>query len=159
MAGWLTNGMGGVYSRDTTNNSYRRPTGAEQIPVDTDTTSGVAPQTVALTAFEIAALAASLVNNTGTLSSDAATQNTLTGNITTEAKTTAVGASFTGTITNSTVSASSVIDAVVSSRTNTVPGAYVSAITPASGSFTVAITNGGTAALNGTLQIAYRVNG
>jgi len=159
MAGWLTNGMGGVYSRDTTNNTYRRVTGAEQIPVDTEVTSGGQPQTVALTAFEIAALAASLVNNTATLSSDAATQNLLTGNITTESKTTAVGASFTGTITNSLVSASSDIDVVVTNRSNPVPGAYVSAVTPASGSFTVAITNGGTAALNGTLQIAYRVNG
>lgn len=133
------------------------PTTDGLVAVDTEASQGQSPQTVAYTAFQIAALASSLIANTGTTSGDAVTLNTFSGNITSESKTTAVGASWTITLTNSTIAATSTVQAIVRSKTNTIRGAYVSAITPASGSCTIVITNGGTAALNGTFVVPFNV--
>ena len=154
MAGLYTNGMPGIGATG----GPIAPVTDGLLPVDTAAVQGQSPQTAAYTSFQVAALASSLIANTGTASSGAVTLNTFSGLITSEAQTTAAGSTFTIVLTNSTIAATSVVQAIVRSKTNTVRGAYVSSITPASGSVTIVVTNGGTAALNGTFVIPFNVN-
>lgn len=155
MAGNYTDGYPTLSGASASN--WRRPTGGELVPVDTQLGGGRSPQTVAASMFQIAALAGPMIVNTGTTSSDAVTLNTLGGMITSESKTTAAGATFAVTLTNSAIAATSTVQAVVFPRTNTVPGAYVQSIAPAAGSVVITIANGGTAAFNGTMVIPFLV--
>lgn len=152
MAGNATNGLP-VLGAD----GFRRMTGGELIPVDTGLASGANPQTAALSAFQAAGFAAQMIGNTGTASSDAVTISKTGGMITSEAKTTAVGAAFTITLTNSVIAATSTVQATAHDLSNTAGKASVSAITPGAGSATIAVTNVGTAAFNGTFNIPFRV--
>jgi len=126
-----------------------------QIVVDTEATAGAAPQSVAATAFQVAALAA-LFQNAATSTVGAATLNTFGGLVTTEALTTAVGATYTFTLTNSLITtASAAPNVAIFSKSNTVAGMTLTSITVASGSVVFVFTNQGTAALNGTMLIAF----
>ncbi len=88
----------------------------------------------------------------------AATLNTMCGVVTTEGLTTAAAAEQTYTITNSLVTASDIVIAMIGNGTNTTLGAAVVSVTPGSGSFTVSFTNVHAAsALNGTLKISFVV--
>jgi hypothetical protein len=153
MPGWLTNGMPLIAAGTT----YPNLGGREEFPADSQLSTGSAPQTLAATAFNIAALAAELVHNTASATAGAATLNTLSGLITSEALTTAANGTYTLTLTNSTVTAAKTPQVFVFNGSNTTTGSYVSAVTPSSGSLSVVVTNGGTAALNGTILIAFRV--
>jgi hypothetical protein len=152
MAGWLTDGMT-AYAPATSNPNLA---GNGLLPVDTQTSLGAQPQTLAATTFAIAAFASTLVHNTASATAGAATLNTRAGLITSDALTTAAGATYTLTVTDSACTTTSVIDCYVHSGSNTTVGAYISSVTPAAGSFVIVVTNGGTAALNGTLLIAFR---
>lgn len=97
---------------------------------------------------------------TGTASSGAVTQNSLAGQITTESLTTAAAGEYTLTITNSLITANSVVIASVGNGTSTtgVPG--IGGVTPAAGSLVITVTNlAAAAAFNGTLKINYAVIG
>jgi hypothetical protein len=126
--------------------------------MDVQTTAGQQPITVAVTAFQIAAAAAELIANTATSTVHAATLNTVAGLITTEALTTAAGATYTFTLTNSLlVAGAAAPEIVVKSGTNTAGIFQVTSITNATGSTVIVLTNIGTAAFNGTILIAFHV--
>lgn len=92
---------------------------------------------------------------TGTTSSFAVTLNTQKGVITTEALTTAAGSTQNITLTNSKMTADTVMLVTLGAGTNTA-GTPLLFITPGSGSATITILNAhASAALNGTLKIHF----
>lgn len=159
MPGFLSNNVTQVLPSGTSGAIYSAMTGYERVPMDTELASGAVPQTVAPTAFQIAALSAAMAANAVTESANAATLNTLAGTITSAAQTTAAGSTYTVTLTNSAVTATSNVQAAVYSKTNTTPGLTIQSITPAAGSVVIVVKNGGSAAVNGTLVIPFAVSG
>lgn len=95
-----------------------------------------------------------LRSGTVTGSAGAATLNRQTGVITTESLTTAAGASFTETLTNSEVAAADMCFASVTTGGTGSPA--VTKVTPAAGSLVIVVQNvHASAAFNNTLKIAY----
>jgi len=131
------------------------PRGNETIPADVglpNSANGAAPQSVALSAAQIAGLSVAIAANTGSTSSHAVTINKMNFALTTESLSTAVAATETITVTNSVVAATSSIQCSDMRQVSDVTAArfVTSAITPAAGSFTIAFYNNGTAAASGT---------
>jgi hypothetical protein len=89
----------------------------------------------------------------------AATLNKLSGKVTTEDLTTAQDASYTLTLTNTSVAAADIVLVSVASGTNTQGTTVVTKVTPAAGSVVIIVTNkhATAQALNGTLVISYVV--
>lgn len=134
------------------------PSASALVAVDVQTTGGRQPITVAATPFQIAAAAAELISNTATSTVHAATLNTTGGLITTEALTTAAGATYTFTLTNALLVAGAAAPEIsMKDGTNTAGGVQVTSITNAVGSTVIVFTNTGTAAWNGTKLIAFHV--
>jgi len=97
----------------------------------------------------------------GTTTSTAAagTINAQAGVITTEALTTAAGATYTMTLTNSYISASSIVLVTVAKGTATTGEPVVQFVTPAAGSAVILIRNVSAAgAVNGTIKIGFVVH-
>jgi len=137
--------------------NYSVVSGYETLPADTQVLAGLNPQSVAVTVFQAAAMAAGMSVNTVTEAANAATLNVIMGRIVSAAQVTAAGATYTVTLTNSTVLAASSVQAAVFSLTNTTPGLVIQSITPAAGSVVIIVRNNGTAALNGTIVIPFLV--
>lgn len=96
---------------------------------------------------------------TGTSTAAAATVNTQVGQITTESLTTAAGATYSFTLTNSLITATSKVFASVGLGTATTGTPCVAYITPGTGSATIVIQNiAAAAALNGTIKINFHVD-
>jgi hypothetical protein len=90
--------------------------------------------------------------------SGAATLNALAGKVTTEALTTAAGAAYTLTLTNSKIAAGDIVQAVVGNGSNTQGVVVVGRIEPAAGSCVITVRNEhASQALNGTLVISFFV--
>ncbi len=157
MPGVYTNGLPTVVAGTPAAGTYNAVTGYELLPADTQRASGAPPQAVAVSAFQIAAMAALMSVNTATSTSGAATLNTLMGRCVTEALTTAAGATYSFALTNSRIAATSNMQVAVYSLTNSTPGLVVQSVTPAAGSATIVILNNGSAALNGTILIVFQV--
>jgi hypothetical protein len=89
----------------------------------------------------------------------AATLNKLSGKITSEALTTAQDASYTLTLTNSTIAAADIVLVSVANGDNTQGTTVVTKVTPAAGSVVIIVTNkhATAQALNGTIVISYAV--
>ncbi len=99
-----------------------------------------------------------VTTGTGTSTAGAATVNTQSGLITTEALVTAAAATYSFTLTNSLINASSVVLVTVGKGTATTGEPAVHFVTPAAGSAVIAIRNdAAAAALNGTIKIGYFV--
>lgn len=95
-----------------------------------------------------------LNGGTATGTSNASTLNNKAGVITTESVTTAAGATFTETITNSAVAAADICFASVTTAGTGTPA--VTKVTPAAGSLVVIVQNiHASAAFNNTLKIAF----
>lgn len=178
MAGWLTNGMpvaqplivngvvtssgsiiqnGTAYSQGV-EGPYTQGHASALIPLDTEGVAGAQPQTVAITAFGIAALASALVTNTATSTAGAATLNTTAGRVVTEALTTAPGATYTFVLTNSLFTVNSVAPIVTMlDGTCTTGLMQINSVQVAAGSATIVFQNIGTAALNGTKLISFHI--
>lgn len=93
-----------------------------------------------------------------TSTSSAATIDAQSGQITTEALTTAAAAEYTMTLTNSNIAATSVVLVTVGKGTATAGTPVVSWVTPAAGSAVIIIQNAHAAnALNGTITINFTV--
>lgn len=89
----------------------------------------------------------------------AATVNTQAGQITTESLTTAAGADYTFTLTNSVIAATSGVFVSVGNGTNTGGTPCLANVTPAAGSATIIIQNiHASAAFNGTLTLNFFVS-
>lgn len=138
---------------------FYKLSGYERVPADTYTANGVYPQSLGATVADIAALFAAM-SNTGTEVSNAITLNALGGLITTASQSLAVGSTYTITLTNSAISASSVVRAWAYGKSNVVPGVYVVSVTPASGSAVIILGNANTSgtALSGTCFVPFLVS-
>ncbi len=98
----------------------------------------------------------SLQAGTATASSGAATLNNKAGAITSESLSTAAGAVYTLTLTDSVVAASDVCFASVAYGTSTTGSPAVSRVTPSAGQLIVLVQNiHASAALNGTIVVSY----
>ena len=158
MAGTYTNQLPVVQPSAVTGANYFNVNGYERLPLDTEGAAGVQPQTVAATAFQVAAIAAAAAAQTASATAGAATKNTNLGVITSESISTAAGSNYTLTLTNSVVTATSAVQAAAYLGTSTAGGPLqVVSVTPASGSVVIVVKNAGTAALNGTIVIPYQV--
>lgn len=102
-----------------------------------------------------------LDTSTASATAGAATLNTQTGVITSEALTTAAGSDYVLTLTNSLITASgagSNVFVSVDNGTNTTEGLSVQRVTPSAGSVVIRIRNSHAAdALNGTIKIRFSV--
>jgi hypothetical protein len=86
----------------------------------------------------------------------AATLNKASGKITTESLTTAAGATYTLTLTNSQIAAADTAFVSIANGTNSAGDPAVGLVTPAAGSVTIKVVNRhASAALNGTLVISF----
>jgi len=95
---------------------------------------------------------------TATSTANAATINKQCGLITTEALTTAAGATYTMTVTNAAVNASSIVLCTVGKGTCTAGMPAVAFVTAAAGSVVIILQNIHSAnALNGTIKIGFMV--
>jgi len=122
-----------------------RNAGGEQLQVELD----AAPATAALNAA---------ITSTGATTTGAASSIQGSGVITTPSLTLAHGAVQTLTLTNAKCTANSVVLASIGGGTNTTVPVRLQTITPAAGSVAIVIGNDhASAALNGTLTIAYAI--
>lgn len=97
-------------------------------------------------------------NGTGLSTAGAATVNTQVGQITTEALVTAAAATYTMTLTNSLIKATSIVLATVGKGTATTGEPVIQFLTPAAGSAVILVRNVSVAtALNGTITINFAV--
>lgn len=95
---------------------------------------------------------------TASASAGAATLNSPSGVVTSEALTTAAAATYTLTLTNSCVAAGDIVLASVGNGTNSAGTPTMCSVTPAAGSVVVVVRNShASAALNGTLTIAFTI--
>jgi hypothetical protein len=99
-----------------------------------------------------------VLTGTGTSTTNAATINTQTGVITTEALTTAAGATYTMTLTNSLIQSGSIVNVSVGKGTATAGMPVVAWVTPSTGTCVIILQNiHATNALNGTIKLAFSV--
>lgn len=111
----------------------------------------VAVQTTELTQVDV-------VSGTATSTAAAATINGQTGVVTTEALTTAAGSTYTFTLTNASITTTSIVNVTVGKGTATAGEPVTQFITPAAGSVVILIrNNAASAALNGTIKIGFTV--
>ena len=134
--------------------------GSELVPVDTQNAQGAFPQTVAASPFHFAAFAAGFAANTGTTSSGAVTISKVMGTITTESIATAVGSTYTITLTNTAITASKTVLASIYPVSDvTLNRVVITSITPAAGSVVIVVKNEGTSALSGTWAVPFMIVG
>jgi len=99
-----------------------------------------------------------VLTGTATSTAGAASIGNQAGLITTEALTTAAGATYTMTLTNPLITASSLVFVTVAKGTSTTGEPVVQFVTPATGSAVILIRNvAAAAALNGTVKIGFYV--
>ena len=99
------------------------------------------------------------LTGTVTAASGAATLNQPSGRVTSEALTTAAGADYTLTLTNSYVAAASRVLASLQNGTNTIAPIYVRLVTPAAGSVVIIVRNAhASSALDGTIIVNFYVD-
>ena len=93
---------------------------------------------------------------TATAVAGAATLNKGSGVVTSEALTTAAGATYTLTLTDSAIAATDEVFASVQNGTNAAGLPEIATVTPGAGSVVIVVHNDhATAALNGTLKVTY----
>lgn len=179
-AGLYTNGMPQIVAATVNSVLQSAPLGiytqlapAGLLPVDTQLANGQSPQTVAASAFNVAGTLLDGLLNTQTSTVHAATSNTLGGVIVTESLSTAAGSTYTFTLTNNKITATTqaISSVAIYSGTNTGgttplpagnPYQYsanmtLTSSTSANGSVVWVWTNNGTTALNGTMYIAWHL--
>lgn len=137
------------------------PTAIDDMPIGATT-----PDTGAFTSLSAATLSTSGLatvetakvgtgTKTATATAGAATLAKPAGVITSEALTTAADATYTLTLTNSTIAAADQVFASVALGTATTGMPVVTTVTPAANSVVIVVQNIGAAALNGTIKIAF----
>lgn len=148
MAQYFTNGM---------NQADLPLTGSERIPLDT-MSSDYDKQQAYATPEDIKDFVQGGSVGTAAATAGAATLNSITGTVTSEALTTAAGATYTLTLTNSKIAADSVVLASVGNGTNAAGSPAITTVTVAANSVVIVIQNiAAAAAFNGTLKIGFTV--
>ncbi len=95
---------------------------------------------------------------TATATAGAATLNKAAGKVTSEALTTAAGANYTLTISNSAIAAADQVLASVANGTSSAGAPVVSRVTPGAGTVAIVVRNvDASAAFNGTLVLSFLV--
>lgn len=149
----------GIYTPGFPNLPAASITGAETIPADTNYAGGAQPQTASVTSAAIKTYANGGAIVTGAATAGAVTLNGERAIATSEALTTAAGAVYTLTETNSSVVAASLVTCSVGNGTNTQGIPVVSTVVPAAGSVVVKVLNAhASQALNGTITVACRIS-
>lgn len=164
-AGLYTNGLPTVGAPTANGTAMVAPNGIVTqltsrmlMGVDTQLARGAAPQTVGASVFDVASMAGEIAASTATSTTHAATLNTLGGTITTEALSTAAGATYTFTLTNSLVTlAGSPVQVAMRSISNTGGSVQLQSVTNAAGSVVFVFKNVGATAFNGTMVISFHV--
>ena len=141
----------------TVSPTYGQVIGNETIAADTNLASGANPQSVAVMPAQIAAIGACMGASTGTASSGAVTLSRQCGLITSESLSTAVAATYTLTITNTLVTATTPVQASAFLGSSTAGHVQVVSVTPAAGSVVIVVKNTGTAAISGTIFVPFFV--
>lgn len=109
-----------------------------------------------LDALNVAAFTLDTGTKTATATAGAATLNKKSGKITTAALTTAAGATYTLTLTNSAIAAADIVLASVALGTATTGVPVITTIAPAAGSVVIVIQNiHASAALDGTIVVSF----
>ena len=154
MPGFLTEGF----------TSYTNAaTGAELLLVDTNLSAGRVPQQAAMSLNQ---LRIALLGNQGTAlqamptataTAGAATLNASYGKVTSEALTTAAGADYVLILTNSSVTANSIVLVSIQNGTNTTEGIFVTRVSPIAGAVVIRVRNNNAAALNGNILVNFVV--
>lgn len=183
MSGWLSNNVqkvgapiqngvtiqvpaltnNGVAQTGGVQPTYAQLSSLAEISADTEASGGMQPTTVAAMAAQIAMIAVAMVKNQQTSTVHAATSNTFSGSVVTEALTTAAGANYVFTLTNSLIAAVSTAATFaniifdVRSGTNTVGGLTPVSSVAGAGSTVLTFVNNGTAALNGTMILSWHL--
>ena len=98
-----------------------------------------------------------VATGTATSTAAAATINAQTGLITTEALTTAAAATYVMTLTNSVITANSIVNVTVGKGTATGAGLVPLTVTPSAGSCVMVLQNTAGSAVNGTVKIGFTV--
>ena len=97
-------------------------------------------------------------SGTATATGGAATCSYQRGTVTSEGLTTAAGADYTLTLTNTKVAATSIVLATADNGTNTTEGLAINRVTPGSGSVVILVRNThASSALNGTIKVNFVV--
>ena len=167
MAGMLTNGLPLVGAQIQNGTAQSAPKGVvtqgdanSLLPMDTELANGENPASVAVTLAQAALISAKIAANTATSTAGAATLNTQAGTVTTESLSTAAGATYSFTLTNSLITTASAPPYVgFYSKTNTGGQVTVQSVTVGAGSAVIVIENSGTTAFNGTFVLAFHVQG
>jgi hypothetical protein len=154
MAGVYTNGL----PSPAPGTQLDSLSGLELLPADTQLPAGENPGSVGATSFQIAALAAGLIGNVGTVATGTVTLNVASGLVNTGSLTTAAGSTASFTIVDSLAVLGAPVQIGVSNGTN-VTGAPVltSATIANAGTIAVSIKNAGTAAFAGSLLVPFQV--
>lgn len=148
--------MGIVIARDQNGNAVQFF--ADSHPVEAGASTTAETAAVSNTSPTHAALTMDSGTKTATASAGAATLNKSSGVITSEAITTAAGAVYTLTLTNSKVSATSNVFANVNLGAGTGGTPAIASITPASGSVVIKVQNiHASAAFNAAIKIGFMV--
>lgn len=139
--------------------SNQQETPIPLVPMDTNRSSGGAPQTVAVFPLGLAATYAESEANTTTSTAGNAVLNTLGALVTTESLSTAVGSTYTFTWTNSLITSAghSPFAAMYSKSDTSGSPMRLTSTTLSAGVATFVFTNVGTAALNGTMMIVLHI--
>lgn len=123
--------------------------------------SGATPSVTTITASGLATVGSAKLDTgtkTATATAGAATLNKSAGVITSESLTTAAGAVYTLTITNSTIAAADQVFASVAFGTSTTGEPMIERVTPGAGSVVIRVKNvASAAALNGTIKVSFMV--
>lgn len=115
-----------------------------------------APSSTDISPFTATTIKIGTGTKTATATAGAATLNKASGTITTEALTTAAGATYALVITNSTISASDIVTASVTFGTATEGLPQIAVVTPGSGALEIVVRNAhASQAFDGTLKIAF----
>lgn len=150
---------GGIYTVGFPNIAASSITSGLRIPVDTNYSGGQQPQTAYITTGDLKTYSGGGAIVTASATAGAATANGERVIITSEALTTAAGAVYTLTLTDSSVAATSLMLCSVGNGTNTTVGPTLTGVTPGAGSATIAVRNGhASSALNGTIKIGCRIS-
>lgn len=139
---------------ETSGNTSVVATSGNQTIGGTKTFSAVTPFTLGISFSASATM--NLDSTTATAAAGAATLSKMAGVITSEALTTAAGADYVLTITNTLAAAGDLCWASVDNGTNTTEGACVTRVTVGAGTITIRVRNlHASAALNGTVKISF----
>lgn len=171
-AGFFTNGLPTVGPTQVNGTNATAPNGVYTnvdprngvVPMDTNLAGGTPPQSVGASSWLVGATLMSALSNTSTSTAHAMTLNTTDGLITTEALTTQPGATYTFTLTDSLLNATSYSTSAVpliavGNKTNNGGTLQVTSVSTnlTANTATIVLTNVGSTAVDGTILIAFHL--